>query len=233
MFSRTPRPATISLPLYNSPHSHSPRVHSLRRNFITRYMALGLLIFLVFVTIFAFGRATPLIRDKAQLELTLKNAALFQSNIEAMTEIYRGGENVRREHINHLIIVTGHAILLDKSNYMNDGAWVLESFQKGGQVATFIDHIRKGIEIAKDDDRALLVFSGYDLLLVLELICVEDKHVRWLDREVKDNRIGIWQTTFIEMINQWRSFFLNASYQKNLHEIHMRMFSFLYVDFMK
>ena len=177
MFSRTSRPATISLPLYNTPHSHSPRVHSLRRNFITRYLALGLLIFLVFVTVFAFGRATSPIRDKAQLELTLQNAASFQSNIEAMTEIYRG-EKVRNEHINHLIIVTGHAILLDESNYMNDDAWALESFQRGGQVATFIDHIRKGIETARDDDRALLVFSGYDLLFVLELICVEDKRVR-------------------------------------------------------
>ena len=96
---------------------------------------------------------------------------------------------VPQENINHLIIVTGHAILLDKSNYMNDEAWVLESFQKGGQVKTFIEHIVKGVELAKNDDRSLLVFSGYDVEYSGLIVVV--KHVRWLDREVRDNRIGI------------------------------------------
>ena len=90
----------------------------------------------------------------------MQNAETFQSNIEAITEIYHGGIKVPRDDINHLIIVTGHAILLDQSNYTNDEAWVLESFQKGGQVNTFIEHIRKGVELAKNDDRSLLVFSG-------------------------------------------------------------------------
>jgi hypothetical protein len=127
-------------------------------------MALGLVSFLIFVTVFALGRATPLIRKGSQWDnamITMQNAATFQSNIEAVAEIYRGNELDSRENINHLVIVTGHAILLDKFNYKNDDAWVLESFQKGGQVPTFVDHILKGIEIAQEDERSLLVFSGY------------------------------------------------------------------------
>jgi len=92
--------------------------------------------------------------------MTMENAGRFQSHLEAMTEIYRGPELSTLEKIDHLVIVTGHAILLDKFNYMKDEAWVLESFQKGGQVQTFVDHILKGIEIAQNDERSLLVFSG-------------------------------------------------------------------------
>jgi hypothetical protein len=127
-------------------------------------MALGLVSFLIFFTVFALGRATPLIRKGSQWDnamITMQNAATFQSNIEAVAEIYRGNEVDARENINHLVIVTGHAILLDKFNYKKDDAWVLESFQKGGQVSTFVDHILKGIEIAKEDEHSLLVFSGY------------------------------------------------------------------------
>ena len=124
-------------------------------------MAIGLVSFLVFVTYFAFSRAAPLIHNPKwdNAMMTMQSAADFQKYIEAMTEIYRGPEK-RREDINHLVMVTGHAILLDKTNYLNDEAWVLESFQKGGQVQTFVDHVLKGIEVAKDDERSLLVFSG-------------------------------------------------------------------------
>jgi len=134
-------------------------------------MALALIAFLACVTIFAFSRATPLTPKSSQSEnsspskgalIKMQNAATFQSHIEAITEIYRGGMKVPRDNINHLIIVTGHAILLDKSNYMNDEAWVLESFQQGGQINTFLEHIDKGVELAKTDERSLLVFSGYD-----------------------------------------------------------------------
>jgi hypothetical protein len=197
MFARS-KPPTISLPLYNSPR---PRTHPARRN-KTRYMALGLVSFLVFVTIFAFGRAAPLIRSNPQWDsamITVQNAANFQSNIEAVTEIYRGSKQ-DVDDIDHLVIVTGHAILLDKANYLKDEAWVLESFQKGGQVQTFVDHILRGIEIAKEDPRSLLVFSGYVLWYCLTLVV---RLVRWRDREVKDNRTGISPTIYSGVIEPW------------------------------
>ena len=127
-------------------------------------MAYGLFAFIIFVTFAAFTRASPLILKSGShmdnASLALVNAVQFQSKIEAMTEIYRGKEEPRKD-INHLIVVTGHAILLDKNKYTEDEAWVLEPFQKGGQVQTFVDHIVKGIELAKEDERSLLVFSGY------------------------------------------------------------------------
>lgn len=160
MLSRS-KPPTISLPFYNQPKSHS-RVHALRRN-RTRYMAIGLLVFLLLTTLFTFSRATPLLRKTMQREtamLKMQNAAIFQSNLETITEIYRGSD-IPKEDINHLVIVTGHAILLDNENYMKDDAWFLEPYQRGGQVQTFIDHVLKGVEIARQDNRSLLVFSGY------------------------------------------------------------------------
>ena len=163
MFSRS-KPPTISLPLFSTPRSPRPYAQQqIQRRNRTRYMALGLFSFLILVTLFAFGKASPLIYNKGtpRSELALQNAAVYKNNMETVKDIYVGSDPSNLENLNHLVIVTGHAILLDKANYKNDEAWVLESFQKGGQVATFIDHILKGIEIAKTDENALLVFSGY------------------------------------------------------------------------
>ena len=161
-------------------------------------MALGLFSFLVLVTFFALGRATPLIHKSPKWEsalATIENAATFQSNIEAVTDIYRGTEKHHGlEDINHLVMVAGHAILLDKNDYLDDSAWVLESFQRGGQVQTFVDHILKGIEIAKEDNHSILMFSGY-IPISNELI-LGAKHVHWPDREVRDSLIGIWHIIF-------------------------------------
>src|ERR1700685_2131797 len=125
MFSRTQNP-TIFLSLHPhgsssnrrgsiAPTSHG-HAHTRRKR--TRYMAYGLFAFLIFVTIAAFTRASPLIlKPASQIDngtSALVNAAQFQSKIEAMTEIYRGKEEPK-EDINHLIVVTGHAILLDKN----------------------------------------------------------------------------------------------------------------------
>jgi hypothetical protein len=124
-------------------------------------MAYSLFAFLVLVTFAAFTRASPLIlKSNSPLDNgTGADAVQFQSKMEAMTTIYRGKEESTKD-INHLIVVTGHAILLDKNKYTEDEAWVLEPFQKGGQVQTFIDHVVRGIELAKEDERSLLVFSG-------------------------------------------------------------------------
>ncbi|CAG8537017.1 11750_t:CDS:2 [Funneliformis mosseae] len=62
-----------------------------------------------------------------------------------------------------LIIVAGHAIYLGNNqggDEEKDENWVLEEFQKGGQVNTFINHIKKGVELVKENEEALLIFSG-------------------------------------------------------------------------
>lgn len=66
------------------------------------------------------------------------------------------------EGLTDLIMVAGHAIFVgdDPTRVNDDEWWVLEEFQRGGQVATFIDHIRKGVEMVVKNEKALLVFSG-------------------------------------------------------------------------
>lgn len=187
------------------------------------------------VTFFALGRATPLIHKSPKWKsalVTIEDAAMFQSNIETVTDIYRGTENHHGlKDMNHLVMVAGHAILLDKSNYLDDSAWVLESFQRGGQVQTFVDHILKGIEVAQKDNQSILIFSGY-APIVIE-VTLGAKRARWPDPEVRDSRIGIWHIIFIAMIAVWINSCWNVYTRRNLRGIHTRICCSRYVDFLK
>ena len=61
------------------------------------------------------------------------------------------------------IIVPGHAIYTGDSSLEGlemDDNWVLESFQRGGQVRTFVRHIEKAVALAKEDPEAVVIFSG-------------------------------------------------------------------------
>ncbi|KAJ8557970.1 hypothetical protein K7X08_004736 [Anisodus acutangulus] len=63
----------------------------------------------------------------------------------------------------NLVMVAGHSVYTSRSceKVDKEDSWFLESYQKHpGQAATFVDHIRKGVEITADDDDALLLFSG-------------------------------------------------------------------------
>lgn len=63
----------------------------------------------------------------------------------------------------HAIIVAGHAIYTGPSTIQDttlDSNWILEPFQKGGQVHVFIEHIQKGLDILRQDPKAVLIFSG-------------------------------------------------------------------------
>lgn len=65
--------------------------------------------------------------------------------------------------VHDLIIVTGHAVFVggDIEKIGDDHEWVLEEFQKGGQVNTFVEHIKKGVELASENKDSLLIFSGF------------------------------------------------------------------------
>ncbi|KAG8775270.1 hypothetical protein FRC12_001585 [Ceratobasidium sp. 428] len=66
-------------------------------------------------------------------------------------------------HLDHLIIVAGHAIWKGGApeDYTKDSAWVLEAGQTGrGNPDAFYAHIAKGAQIALADEKSLLVFSG-------------------------------------------------------------------------
>ncbi|XP_038898950.1 uncharacterized protein C57A10.07 [Benincasa hispida] len=65
--------------------------------------------------------------------------------------------------LQNLVMVAGHSVYVSSSceKVEKEDSWVLESYQKhSGQAATFISHIKEGIEIAAMDDAALLLFSG-------------------------------------------------------------------------
>jgi hypothetical protein len=68
----------------------------------------------------------------------------------------------RIKALDHLVMVPGHAIWVghDSDKVEEDGEWVLEGMQKGGSVRTFLKHLEMGVEVMKEDEGALLVFSG-------------------------------------------------------------------------
>lgn len=108
------------------------------------------------------------------LLLTILFSSLFlnliQHNKLNQPSFYKNTENhdplppILPNENNHAIIIAGHAIYTGPSNNMNDiyndENWILEPYQKGGQVKTFIQHIQTGVDLLKQDPKAMLVFSG-------------------------------------------------------------------------
>ncbi|KAJ4756597.1 transmembrane protein [Rhynchospora pubera] len=65
--------------------------------------------------------------------------------------------------LSNLVMVAGHSIYTSNKCGKFDGedSWFLEPYQKHpGQVATFLAHIKEGVEAASKDEEALLLFSG-------------------------------------------------------------------------
>ncbi|KAG4154717.1 hypothetical protein ERO13_D03G061500v2 [Gossypium hirsutum] len=65
--------------------------------------------------------------------------------------------------LKNLVMVAGHSVYTSSSCEKADkeDSWFLESYQKNpGQAATFLAHIKEGIESTALDDEALLLFSG-------------------------------------------------------------------------
>lgn len=75
------------------------------------------------------------------------------------TTIHR---DARMADVDHLVLVPGHAVWTgyDPSIVEDDTEWVLQDFQKGGSIKTFIKHIQQGTDMLASDPRTLLVFSG-------------------------------------------------------------------------
>jgi hypothetical protein len=59
----------------------------------------------------------------------------------------------------HAIIVAGHAVLVRFKNLTSDSSWSLLGFQRG-EPPFYIEHVRTAVELAEDDPKALLIFSG-------------------------------------------------------------------------
>ena len=99
--------------------------------------------------------------------VTLLMILSMYENHYRMTNYY-GKLNLNSERfpfpkLRNLVMVAGHSVYASSSceKVEKEDSWVLESYQKHpGQAATFVSHIKEGIEIAAMDDAALLLFSG-------------------------------------------------------------------------
>eukprot|EP00850_Spirogloea_muscicola_P000141 SM000001S04543 [mRNA] locus=s1:841502:842944:- [translate_table: standard] len=66
-------------------------------------------------------------------------------------------------HLRNLVMVAGHAVYVSRrcGSASSEDSWFLEPYQRlAGQAATFVEHIRTGVEAAAGDSAALLMFSG-------------------------------------------------------------------------
>ncbi|KAG6353591.1 hypothetical protein INS49_005553 [Diaporthe citri] len=60
----------------------------------------------------------------------------------------------------HLILVCGHAIWAGgPSNGQDESEWIIQGWKKG-ETPTYTAHIKAGLKILGEDDRAMLIFSG-------------------------------------------------------------------------
>ncbi|KAK8554396.1 hypothetical protein V6N12_031360 [Hibiscus sabdariffa] len=73
------------------------------------------------------------------------------------------GDNYPFGKLKNLVMVAGHSVYTSSNcgKVDKEDSWFLESYQKNpGQAATFVAHIKEGIESTARDDEALLLFSG-------------------------------------------------------------------------
>jgi hypothetical protein len=89
----------------------------------------------------------------------------LQSGSGSWHGLYSGGTERSKVHaftpLTHLVIVAGNAVFTGTKfdQVGDDSQWSLEDYQRG-QGATFLEHIKKAVEIVNADPDALLIFSG-------------------------------------------------------------------------
>ncbi|KAL6316954.1 hypothetical protein AAG906_024492 [Vitis piasezkii] len=92
--------------------------------------------------------------------------SVYESQFRAMSNYQKlsmGYNDYPFTKLQNLVMVAGHSVFTSSScgKVDKEDSWFLESYQKHpGQAATFLAHIKEGVEIAAKDDGALLLFSG-------------------------------------------------------------------------
>ena len=92
--------------------------------------------------------------------------SVYESRFRAMSNYRKlsvGYSDYPFTKLQNLVMVAGHSVYTSSScgKVDKEDSWFLESYQRHpGQAATFLAHIKEGVEIAAKDDGALLLFSG-------------------------------------------------------------------------
>ncbi|KAJ2269671.1 hypothetical protein EV176_004527 [Coemansia sp. RSA 451] len=151
MPSRTPPPTVrINIPTVNVSEAWAPTPLRKQRIFGTRLVRLYLLCLLILslvTNIYYFTRPTPL-----ALPATL-------SSQQSGTQMHREIADTDMRQLTDLVIVPGHGVYLGAGSPLDEANWYLQEQQRG-EVGAFMAHVGKGIEMVKEHERALLVFSG-------------------------------------------------------------------------
>ncbi|KAJ2802755.1 hypothetical protein H4R20_003158 [Coemansia guatemalensis] len=144
----------INIPTVNVSEAWTPTPLRKRRLFSARLIRLYLpclLIISLVVNIYYITRPAPL-----ALPGTLSSTGVQQSNAE---QNHRGFEETDLRQLTDLVIVPGHGVYLGSGSPLDEANWYLLDEQRG-EVGTFMAHVGKGMEIVKEHEHALLVFSG-------------------------------------------------------------------------
>ncbi|KAK9167115.1 hypothetical protein Scep_002306 [Stephania cephalantha] len=88
---------------------------------------------------------------------------LILSFYDAKLPVLRVERDYSFRSLRNLVMVAGHSVYTSSScgKVDEEESWLLEEYQRHpGQAATFLMHIREGVEIAARDEEALVLFSG-------------------------------------------------------------------------
>ncbi|PIA15798.1 hypothetical protein COEREDRAFT_81735 [Coemansia reversa NRRL 1564] len=144
----------INIPTVNVSEAWTPTPLRKRRFFSVRLMRFYLpclLIVSLVVNIYYITRPTPL-----ALPGTLSSTRVQQ---DGPVQNHREFEESDLRQLTDLVLVPGHGVYLGSGSPLDEANWYLLNEQRG-EVGTFMAHVGKGMEIIKEHEHALLVFSG-------------------------------------------------------------------------
>ncbi|KAJ2346089.1 hypothetical protein GGF43_005063, partial [Coemansia sp. RSA 2618] len=153
MPSRTPPPTVrINIPTVNVSEAWAPTPLRKQRLLGTRLVRLYLpcvLILSLVVNIYFFTRPAPL-----SLPTTLSSTQ--QAGVGPG---HAGFEATDMAQLTDLVVVPGHGVYLGAGSPLDEANWYLLAQQRG-EVGAFMAHVGKGVEMVREHEHALLVFSG-------------------------------------------------------------------------
>lgn len=110
---------------------------------------------LVFLLSLSFGIAIIIIFSKYENRISMR----FRNSVNVLLK----PEEYPFKQLHNLVMVAGHSVYTSNScgKIEDESSWYLEPYQKNpGQAATFVEHIKVGVQTAAKDDESLLLFSG-------------------------------------------------------------------------